>query len=120
MGDGVHQSSSSTSMPGRRGTVVLSASCRQQLQTETDPLKRRIWAVLAFTLEAVAAFALLQPISRPVWFIALFGFCIFAWGEIFALFPSITGHLSERAGPPPTFGLPPAAFLNHFCRWNSF
>jgi MFS transporter, OFA family, oxalate/formate antiporter len=75
----------------------FSASRRQQRQTEADPLRRRIQTVLAFTLEAVAVFALLQLISRPVWFIALFGFCFFAWGEIFALFPSITGDFFGKS-----------------------
>ena len=37
--------------------------------------------------------ALLQLISHPVWFILLSGLCFFAWGEIFSLFPSITGDV---------------------------
>jgi OFA family oxalate/formate antiporter-like MFS transporter len=52
---------------------------------------------IAFTLEAVAVFALLRLISYPVWFIALSGLCFFAWGEIFSLFPSITGDLFGKA-----------------------
>src|SRR5216684_1527679 len=59
----------------------------------SDHIGRENTMFIAFTLEAFAVFALLQLISRPVWFIALSGLCFFAWGEIFSLFPSITGDL---------------------------
>jgi len=32
-------------------------------------------------------------IGHPVWFVALSGLCFFAWGNIFSLFPAITGDL---------------------------
>src|SRR5260370_40710188 len=60
---------------------------------------------IAFTLEAVAGFALLQLISRPVWFIALSGLCFFAWGEIFSLFPSITGDLFGKTWATTNYGI---------------
>jgi hypothetical protein len=60
---------------------------------------------IAFTLEAVAVFALLQLISRPVWFIALSGLCFFAWGEIFSLFPSITGDLFGKTWATTNYGI---------------
>ena len=60
---------------------------------------------IAFTLEAIAVFALLQLISRPVWFIALSGLCFFAWGEIFSLFPSITGDLFGKTWATTNYGI---------------
>jgi MFS transporter, OFA family, oxalate/formate antiporter len=44
-------------------------------------------------------------ISRPVWFIALSGLCFFAWGEIFSLFPSITGDLFGRKWATTNYGI---------------
>jgi OFA family oxalate/formate antiporter-like MFS transporter len=60
---------------------------------------------IAFTMEAIAVFALLQLISRPVWFIALSGLCFFAWGEIFSLFPSITGDLFGKSWATTNYGI---------------
>src|SRR5437016_14474416 len=60
---------------------------------------------IAFSMEAVAVFALLQLISRPVWFIALSGLCFFAWGEIFSLFPSITGDVFGKKCATTNYGI---------------
>src|SRR5579863_2996762 len=51
----------------------------------SDHIGRENTMFIAFTMEAIAVFALLQLINRPVWFIALSGLCFFAWGEIFSL-----------------------------------
>jgi MFS transporter, OFA family, oxalate/formate antiporter len=56
-------------------------------------------------MEAMAVFALLQLIHRPVWFIALSGLCFFAWGEIFSLFPSITGDLFGKTWATTNYGI---------------
>ena len=60
---------------------------------------------IAFTAEAIAVFALLQLISRPLWFIVLSGLCFFAWGEIFSLFPSITGDLFGQKWATTNYGI---------------
>ncbi|MGC1163505.1 MAG: hypothetical protein WA881_15465, partial [Candidatus Sulfotelmatobacter sp.] len=60
---------------------------------------------IAFTCEAVAVLALLQLISHPVWFILLSGLCFFAWGEIFSLFPSITGDVFGRKWATTNYGI---------------
>jgi len=59
----------------------------------SDHIGRENAIFVSFILEAAAVFALLQMISRPVWFVALSGLCFFAWGNIFSLFPAITGDL---------------------------
>ena len=71
----------------------------------SDHIGRENTMFIAFSMEAVAVFALLQLISRPVWFIALSGLCFFAWGEIFSLFPSITGDLFGRKWATTNYGI---------------
>ncbi len=71
----------------------------------SDHIGRENTMFIAFTMEAVAVFALLQLISRPVWFIALSGLCFFAWGEIFSLFPSITGDLFGKTWATTNYGI---------------
>jgi len=71
----------------------------------SDHIGRENTMFIAFSLEAIAVFALLQLISRPVWFIALSGLCFFAWGEIFSLFPSITGDLFGKTWATTNYGI---------------
>lgn len=71
----------------------------------SDHIGRENTMFIAFTLEAVAVFALLQMIHRPVWFILLSGLCFFAWGEIFSLFPSITGDLFGKTWATTNYGV---------------
>ncbi len=62
-------------------------------------------AIIAFMLEAIAVFLLLQFISKPVWFILLSGLAFFAWGEIFSLFPAITGDLFGKTWATTNYGI---------------
>jgi OFA family oxalate/formate antiporter-like MFS transporter len=71
----------------------------------SDHIGRENTMFIAFTMEAVAVFALLQLINRPIWLIALSGLCFFAWGEIFSLFPSITGDLFGKTWATTNYGL---------------
>jgi MFS transporter, OFA family, oxalate/formate antiporter len=71
----------------------------------SDHIGRENTMFIAFTLEAIAVFALLQLIGRPVWFITLSGLCFFAWGEIFSLFPSITGDLFGKKWATTNYGI---------------
>ena len=59
----------------------------------SDHIGRENAIFIAFVLEAMAVYALLQLINRPIWFVVLSGLCFFAWGNIFSLFPSLTGDL---------------------------
>jgi len=59
----------------------------------SDNIGRENTIFIAFVLEAIAVYALLQLISYPIWFVVLSGLCFFAWGNIFSLFPSLTGDL---------------------------
>ena len=66
------------------------------------------WATLlfiAFVLEAIAVYALLQLINHPVWFVVLSGLCFFAWGNIYSLFPSITADLYGKKWATTNYGV---------------
>ncbi len=71
----------------------------------SDHIGRENTMFIAFTAEALAVFALLQLIHRPLWFIVLSGLCFFAWGEIFSLFPSITGDLFGKKWATTNYGI---------------
>ncbi len=71
----------------------------------SDHIGRENTMFIAFMLEALAVFMLLRLIHHPVWFITLSGLCFFAWGEIFSLFPSITGDLFGRKWATTNYGV---------------
>jgi OFA family oxalate/formate antiporter-like MFS transporter len=71
----------------------------------SDHLGRENTMTIAFALEALAVFGLLHLIHHPVWFIMLSGFCFFAWGEIFSLFPSIVGDLYGKSWCTTNYGI---------------
>jgi len=71
----------------------------------SDHIGRENTMSIAFTLEGLAVFGLLQLIHRPIWFIVLSGLCFFAWGEIFSLFPSITGDLFGKTWATTNYGI---------------
>ncbi len=71
----------------------------------SDHIGRENSIFIAFVLEALAVYALLQLIDRPVWFVALSGLCFFAWGNIFSLFPAITGDLYGNKWATTNYGI---------------
>jgi MFS transporter, OFA family, oxalate/formate antiporter len=71
----------------------------------SDHVGRENAIFVAFVLEAMAVWLLLQLINRPVWFVALSGLCFFAWGNIFSLFPSITGDLYGNKWATTNYGI---------------
>lgn len=71
----------------------------------SDHVGRENTMFIAFLCEAMAVFGLLQLVSRPVWFITLSGLCFFAWGEIFSLFPAITGDLFGKKWATTNYGI---------------
>jgi OFA family oxalate/formate antiporter-like MFS transporter len=71
----------------------------------SDHIGRENAIFYSFILEAICVFALLQLINRPVWFVALSGLCFFAWGNIFSLFPAITGDLYGNKWATTNYGV---------------
>jgi len=89
----------------------------------SDHIGRENSIFISFVLEAIAVFALLQLINRPVWFVVLSGLCFFAWGNIFSLFPSLTGDLYGNKWATTNYGIVytakgvAAAFAGHGAAW---
>jgi MFS transporter, OFA family, oxalate/formate antiporter len=71
----------------------------------SDNIGRENAIFISFILEAIAVYALLQLISHPVWFVVLSGLCFFAWGNIYSLFPSITGDLYGSKWATTNYGI---------------
>jgi MFS transporter, OFA family, oxalate/formate antiporter len=71
----------------------------------SDHVGRENTMFVAFSLEALAVFGLLRLIHRPIWFVLMSGLCFFAWGEIFSLFPSITGDLFGKTWATTNYGI---------------
>jgi OFA family oxalate/formate antiporter-like MFS transporter len=71
----------------------------------SDHIGRENAIFISFILEAIAVFALLQLIGHPVWFVVLSGLCFFAWGNIYSLFPSITGDLYGNKWATTNYGV---------------
>jgi len=71
----------------------------------SDHIGRENAMFISFVLEAIAVYALLQLIKYPVWFVVMSGLCFFAWGNIFSLFPSITGDLYGSKWATANYGL---------------
>jgi len=59
----------------------------------------------AFLIEGLAIWGWLQTIHRPAMFVVLSSLVFFAWGEIFSLFPSITGDIFGRKWATTNYGL---------------
>ncbi len=71
----------------------------------SDHIGRENTMFIAFSAEALAVFGLLHLIHHPLWFVLLSGFCFFAWGEIFSLFPAITGDLFGKKWATTNYGV---------------
>ncbi len=71
----------------------------------SDHIGRENAIFISFILETIAVYALLQLIDRPMWFVALSGLCFFAWGNIYSLFPSITGDLYGNKWATTNYGI---------------
>jgi hypothetical protein len=59
---------------------------------------------IAFGLEAVAIFVLITFARNPVAFVLCSAFAFFGWGEIFSLFPAMTGDLFGRKHATANYG----------------
>jgi MFS transporter, OFA family, oxalate/formate antiporter len=56
----------------------------------SDNIGRELTLFIAFLLEGIGIFALMQYGHSPVAFVLLSGVVFFAWGEIFSIFPATT------------------------------
>lgn len=62
----------------------------------SDQIGREIAIFLAFTLEGIALFLLLQFAHDPILFVLMSGLAFFGWGAVFSLFPAVSGDMFGR------------------------
>jgi OFA family oxalate/formate antiporter-like MFS transporter len=72
---------------------VLNGITRPFFGWVSDHIGRENTMFIAFTLEGIGIILLLLFAHIPVAFVVLSGLVFFAWGEIYSLFPSISGDL---------------------------
>jgi len=83
---------------------LLNGICRPFWGWVSDHIGREQTMTLAFGLQAVAIYALLQFASRPLLFVLLSAFTFFGWGEIFSLFPALCGDFFGRKHATANYG----------------
>src|SRR5207249_12262759 len=71
----------------------------------SDHIGREKTMALAFSLEACAIVLLISTASHPVLFVVFSGLTFFGWGEIYSLFPAISGDLFGRKYATTNYGL---------------
>ncbi len=60
---------------------------------------------LVFALEAVFVFLVTQITDNPVLFVVVFSLVFLCWGEIYALFPAVTGDLFGAKNAASNYGM---------------
>jgi len=69
---------------------LVNGFTRPLLGWVSDNIGRELTMFIAFLLEGIGIFALMQYGHSPVAFVLLSGVVFFAWGEIFSIFPATT------------------------------
>jgi OFA family oxalate/formate antiporter-like MFS transporter len=83
---------------------LVNGLCRPFWGWVSDHIGREITMTLAFGLEAVAIFVLIQFAANPLLFVIFSAFTFFGWGEIFSLFPALTGDFFGRKHATANYG----------------
>jgi OFA family oxalate/formate antiporter-like MFS transporter len=71
----------------------------------SDQIGRENTMFIAFTLEGLGIFALINYAHDPVLFVILTGLVFFAWGEIYSLFPATCGDTFGRKFAATNYGM---------------
>ncbi|HLW54257.1 MAG TPA: oxalate/formate MFS antiporter [Candidatus Angelobacter sp.] len=83
---------------------VINGLCRPFWGWVSDHIGREKTMTLAFGLEAVAIFCLLQFARNPLLFVLFSAFTFFGWAEIFSLFPALCGDFFGRKHATANYG----------------
>src|SRR5512143_2326420 len=83
---------------------LVNGVCRPFWGWVSDHIGRESTMALAFGLEAVAIFALIQFAGHPLLFVVFSAFTFFGWGEIFSLFPATCGDFFGRKHATTNYG----------------
>ncbi len=60
---------------------------------------------LVFALEAIFVFMVTRITDSPVLFVVVFSLVFFCWGEIYALFPAVTGDVFGAKNSASNYGM---------------
>jgi len=83
---------------------LVNGLCRPFWGWVSDHIGREKTMTIAFGLEAVAIFVLIRNAANPVAFVVFSAFTFFGWGEIFSLFPALTGDFFGRKHATANYG----------------
>jgi len=83
---------------------LVNGLCRPFWGWVSDHIGRENTMTVAFGLEAVAIFTLIQFAGHPLLFVILSAFTFFGWGEIFSLFPATCGDFFGRKYATTNYG----------------
>jgi MFS transporter, OFA family, oxalate/formate antiporter len=83
---------------------LVNGLCRPFWGWVSDHIGREKTMTVAFGLEAIAIFVLVRLAASPVAFVVFSAFTFFGWGEIFSLFPALTGDFFGREHATANYG----------------
>ena len=83
---------------------VINGLCRPFWGWVSDHIGREKTMSLAFGLEAVAIYALINFATRPLLFVIFSAFTFFGWAEIYSLFPALSGDFFGRKHATENYG----------------
>ncbi len=83
---------------------LVNGICRPFWGWVSDHIGREKTMALAFGLEAIAIFVLIQFARNPILFVIFSAFTFFGWGEIFSLFPALCGDFFGRKHATANYG----------------
>src|SRR5262249_42097507 len=84
---------------------VLNGVCRPFFGWVSDNIGRENTMFIAFLLEGIGIYALLQFATDPLAFVLLSGLVFFAWGEIYSLFPATCTDIYGRTYATTNYGM---------------
>jgi len=84
---------------------VLNGICRPFFGWVSDNIGRENTMFIAFLLEGIGIYALLQYAHEPLLFVILSGLVFFAWGEIYSLFPAMCTDLFGKKFATTNYGM---------------
>jgi OFA family oxalate/formate antiporter-like MFS transporter len=84
---------------------VLNGICRPFFGWVSDQIGRENTMFIAFLVEGLGIYALLQFAHDPILFVILSGLVFFAWGEIYSLFPAMCTDLFGKKFATVNYGL---------------